>query len=338
MRRLFSLALLLSLASGIARGQDLEETLSSVGSEYAQAYVAPMAGALAAGLNAGLFRDVRLSDGLGGVDIYVGVHSFGAFLQESDRSFDLSFEDQLTFNVPLQGEVVRIQVLSNFEVTGAPTLFGEEQPAVATVRARLDTTIARNGIALPLSVDTTFTREIVGGLLPTDLVPAAVPHVRIGTLLGTDLMIRWLPTISASDLGSVGVWGVGVRHSLSQYVPLLPFEAAVQVAWQQINMDDAEEADLADISTFAASLMASRRFGLISIYGGVQTERYEIDVRYEFVSDDVVAPVPVSFSIDRGSHARAVGGVGLHLGPVQLNADYSLGAVNVASVGLGVAF
>ena len=48
----------------------------------------------------------------------------------------------------------------------------------------------------------------------------------------------------------VGIFGIGVRHSISQYLPVLPVDIAVQVVWQQVLVKDALDAELMDLRTF----------------------------------------------------------------------------------------
>lgn len=331
-------AVLSTIVASTLQAQDLEETLSTVGSAYAKAYVRPMADALGANLNSGLYHDARFESQRTGLNVYVGVRAFGAFLTSDDETFDLTYQDRVTVTAESQGEEISVPGLGTFEVTDAPTVFGEEDPAIATVTARFDTTIMRYGVAVPVSVDTSFTQEIVGGVLPTNIVPTAVPHLRLGTLYGTDLMVRWLPTITVTDVGSLSLFGLGLRHSVSQYAPTLPLDIAVQVAWQQVNVDDAEEADLVDVSTFAASVVASREFGLLSLYGAFQTETTDIDVQYDLEIDDEAEPVPIAFSVRGAAKVRGLVGLALTPGPLRINVDYSIGQVNVLSAGIGVAF
>lgn len=337
MRQSVLLLSFLLLSAGSLRAQELEETLSQLGEAYAKAYTRPLADALGANLNTGLY-DAPIGSSLFGFQLYVGVHAFGALLPEESEAFDLVFEGHVDLDAQVGGDVVTVHVPAVFVVNDAPALFGAEEPAVATITARYDTTVSRFGIAVPVSFDTTFTREIVGGLLTTNVVPAAAPHLRIGTVFGTDLMIRWLPNIEITDFGAVEMFGFGVRHSVSQYLPILPVDLAVQVAWQRLNAEDTEGSELISASTFAGSLALSRRVGVLTVYGGLQTERSTLDVTYAFDAGEDVDPIPIAFDLVGAVTARGTAGFGLHLGPLRLHADYSVGRVNVFSTGLGLAW
>ncbi len=50
-------------------------------------------------------------------------------------------------------------------------------------------------------------------------IPFGVPQVEIGGLGGSEVMFRYIPKLRWNDvIGSFGFWGVGFRHSLSQYL------------------------------------------------------------------------------------------------------------------------
>jgi hypothetical protein len=338
--RFFLLALL--LLAGPARAQELQETLSQVGEAYARAYVDPLADALGADLNSGLFHTARLGNKRLGLHFYLGVKTSAAFLANGSRAFDLTYTGTVPLDFDLGAETITLDVPATFTVTDAPSIFGEEDAAMATVRVAHDTTFSTLGLVLPVRIDSTLApRETIGGLLPTNIAPMAVPQIGVGTLLGTDVMIRWLPAISVTDVGSVQLFGFAVRHSLNQYIAGLPFDLAIQAAWQRVKLDDEADASVVDARTFAVNAAASKRIGILTVYGGVQTERSDIDFAYEFVPDEEELDdtlIPIAFTVSNAGKTRGIFGFGLHLGPVLLSGDVSLGAITVVSAGFGFAF
>lgn len=331
---------------GAAHAQDLEETLSDVSGQYASAYVAPLVDGLGATFNSGFIRDVPLARKGNGFGLYLGLQAFGAFLPDDRATFDLTYEADMMLEASVGGNRIPVRVPVTLELRGAPTIVGPEEPAVATVTARYDTTISRYGILVPVAFDTTFTKELVGGLLATNVVPTVVPQLRIGRLFGTDLVVRWLPRIEASDLGSLGLFGLGFRYDLSQFLPAFPVGLAAQAFWQRVTVNDAEDVQLLDFRTFAAGVNVGRRFGPLSVYAGLQTERTSMDVSYEFDVESggsdpdfpELETIPIAFSLEGAMRGRATVGAALHAGPTVLNFDYSLGEIPVVVVGLGLAF
>ena len=52
-------------------------------------------------------------------------------------------------------------------------------------------------------------------------IPAPTLQLGIGLPLGTDIIGRFVPTVNVGDVGSIGLWGVGIKHSLKQYIPVV---------------------------------------------------------------------------------------------------------------------
>lgn len=335
-RRLVLLLSVVIFLAGKAEAQELHETLSQLGGAYAQEFMKPFGDVAGATLNTGLFHGAHVSQKRYDFSVYVGMRAFGAWISPGEETFDLAYDGQVELDVQLGGEQQRIVVPASFTVSDAPTFFGDEEAAVATVSVRMDTTVNRLGVTVPVLLDTTLTREIVGGVVPTNIVPWFVPHVRLGTVFGTDAIIRWMPDLSVPDVGTIGLTGLGVRHSISQYAPTLPVSVAVQIGWQQATFDDQEESEFIRVSAFAANVAVSHRFGPLGVYGALQTERSTLDVKYETGALGASAPTVISFEQTGAVRGRGVLGLALHLGPLVLNVDYNIGHVNVVTAAMGL--
>ena len=329
-------------------GQDLSETLAEVGELYARAYVDPLAEALGADLNSGLFHTASTGKKILGVNVYVGFKASGALLQNRHKTFDLSYETRVPIDFIIAGDVVNLDVPATFTVTNAPTIFGNETPASAIVRAQHDTTFQTLGLTLPVSIDSTLApEETIGGLFPTSIAPFIVPQIGVGTIMGTDIMIRWLPQIDVAQIGSIGVtrfeleiFGFGVRHNINQYLPQIPVDLAIQAVWQRVTADD-QTNRIVDARVFAVNLAASKQFGVLTLYAGLQTERSDIAFQYTADPSDFdinEEPVDIDFTLRNIGKSRALFGLGLKLGPVLLNGDISAGQTTVVSAGFGFAF
>ena len=342
MLKTLSSLLFLFLLSGPIQGQDLSETLGEVGEAYARVYIAPLAEALGADLNSGLFHTASTGKKTSGVHVYFGFKASATLLTSSDKVFDLTYTARVPIDVEIGGETVRFDVPATFTLTDAPTVFGEEVEPEALVRINHDTTYQTLGLTLPISIDSTFTsNETLEGFLPTDVAPFAVPQLGIGTLLGTDIMVRWLPQITVSDVGSIEILGAGIRHNLNQYLPRLPLDLSIQAVWQRVSADDDADNQVVDAHVFAVNMAASKQFGVLTVYGGIQTERSDIRVRYTIEPDEFdidEEPVDIDFTLSFAGRTRGIFGAGVSLGPVLINTDISLGKTIVPSAGIGLSF
>lgn len=338
------LVILLFLAALPARAQDLNETLSQVGEAYARAYVDPLAEVLGSHLNTGLFHTAGTSRKAFGVDVYIGVKGSASLLTEAHRTFNLVYQSTVPLDVDFAGQIITMDVPATFTVSNAPSVFGDETEGVATISVDHDTTFSTLGLTIPVSFDSTLTpQETIGGIGPLDVAPFAVPQIGLGTVFGTDVMVRWLPKLTATDIGSLELFGFGVRHNLNQYLPILPVDISIQAAWQRLTVDDAADSQIMNANTFAVNLAVSKRIGVLTVYGGVQSERSDISFSYVFdvseVDPDIDAdPIDVDFTLTRKGRTRGIFGLGLKLGPFVWNADVNVGKITIYSTGIGFAF
>ncbi|MCL4509496.1 MAG: hypothetical protein M1470_00255 [Bacteroidetes bacterium] len=338
MRRSFSAAIIFFLVAGFASAQDLSSTIGKVGSKYAQAYVTPAANAFGVDLNSGLFHTAKVGGMLPfGLNLYVGVQVGAALITSPDQSFNLSYQDTMYFSQKIGSQIYRIGVPATFNTTNAPTIFGSTQKGMAIGTASKDTIIAGQ----PFHFSRTDTINTIGGLLNTSIAPIPIPQVGVGSLFGTDIFVRYLPKIKLSSYGSVSLFGYGIRHSISQYIPLIPIDIAVQLGWQNFSLEDSTGSKVLNASTFAANLEVSKTFAIITLYGGLQTESSTVDVNYSYTPpvtqfNPNPQAIPISFSVKGKNTFRALVGFNLGLGPLVINADYSIGAINAVTAGIGI--
>jgi hypothetical protein len=339
MRRILAIALLTLPAAGPSLGQSLEERLREVGNAYAAAYVRPLVDGLGADLNTGLFPAAHFGRRDDGLDLFLGVRVMGMPVSSDEDRFDLTYLGSTTIDIDIGPRVERLNLPATFEVVDAPAVFGVEDPGIARVHVRQDTTLSHLGVLIPVSIDTTFEIETIGGLTnELSAVPFAVIQAGVGTYFGTSVMVRWLPSVSVEDVGRFGFMGFGIRHNLTQYLPQLPFELAVQGAWQRIRVRD-DDTDVMTASAYAANIEASRRFGPLTLFAGLQTEEARIRAEYEAESEDPEDPTfPIDLDLRSDWRTRFVLGADVGAGPVHLFGDVNLGAGVVVSAGIGFAY
>ena len=310
-------------ASPTQAQDDLGDALEAVGDQYANNYTQPVTDALGANLNAGLFRTAEVGgEGvLPVIDIYVGVAGMGALTAGLEDSFRLTDDQVQTEN----DRTLRIE----YPNTDLPTAFGEnESPGRADIIDQ-ETGMKVDEAPLPPS------------LIDTPIAPLGVPQVGVGTVLGTDAQLRYLPETNISSYGSVSLFGLSVRHSLSQYIPLSPVNVAVQGTWQSLALSGTEESwnpdEIVDASGWALNAQASKDIPVLPVtfYGGVQYEQFGVDVNYTFATNGETSTI--AFDQDAANSVRALAGVSVTLAVIQLNVDYALGSANAVSAGVGLA-
>lgn len=343
MRKAVSAILVVLAFVGVSRAQDLNSTLSKVGSQYAKAYVAPAANAFGVDLNSGLFHSAKVGGILPfGLSLYVGVQVPAAIIPSSDQTFSMSYVDTVSFQRAVGSNVFDIKLPATFTVNNAPTVFGDKNnEGEATFSVQKDTTISVGNVSHTFALDSTATIPTIAGLGKLSLAPVPIPQIGLGSIYGTDLLIRYLPKTKIMNVGSVQMLGFAIRHNLSQYIPLVPVDIAVQLGWQNFSVYDAGGNKVLKQSAFAANVEASKTFAIVTVYGGLQVESSSTDVNYSFTPPSTSAvpnppSVPISFSVKGKNNFRGIVGLDFGFGPLNINLDYNVGAVNVANAGIGV--
>jgi len=307
---------------------DLSEALQVATGNYADAYVQPVTDAFGAGMNSALFRTADSGGGiLPMIDVYVGVSVTGTLMASSDRTFIPEGE-----TISLSGRAFDVE----YSGGAVPTAFGSTDTPDEFLQFRDQET----GQLLRDSEGDVVRSTLPPGVVDTPVAPLLIPQLGVGTAFGTDVMLRYLPRTRIKAYGTVGVFGVGVRHSISQYIPMSPLDLAVQGVYNSVSLEDRNiEGDVLDASGWAFNLQASKSLPVVPVtfYGGLQYETFTSEYAYEF--DPSSASIdPVSFSLDQSSsnRVRGLAGVTITLAVVRINVDYSLSANDVLTAGLGI--
>ena len=335
----FSTFFLIVLFFSSAKSDDLSRLIGKATSVYAQHYLQPLANSFGANLNSGLFHSAKVNPARPfSVDLYAGLQAFGSFVPDGDKKFSVSFVDTQRFiGPPIAPYDLRMPV--TFTVTDAPTVFGETNNG--SFVSSIDTMFSYNGQTIHIKESDTLNTILPA--ISTTIVPFFVPQIGVGSVFGTDLLVRYLPLLKIPNYGEIRAWGVGVRHNISQYLDMLPFDISAQFVLQGMAIKDTSDNNMLDISMFSANIEISKTLALVTLYGGLQTESSSFDVNYTFQPGPYPGntnPKPIPFSLNlKGSNTfRGLIGLNINLGLLNLNADYSVGKINVATAGLGIAF
>lgn len=201
-------------------------------------------------------------------------------------------------------------------------------------------------------------------------IVAAVPQIEIGALYGTELMIRYIPPVEFDrNVGAFSFWGVGLRHSLSQYFPERWFDLAVQGVYQGTwlrNTVGFTESKLdANASIFSGNIHASKNlWDNLDIYTGIAYEYIDVNSSYTYVLPQemqielgllpkpIVDGTPSIPTADQpGDQRPQTSSVRAHntnvkwtigatysIGPLRIAVDYNVSYFNILSAGLSYRF
>ncbi len=167
----------------------------------------------------------------------------------------------------------------------------------------------------------------------TTSIPTGIPQIAASTL-GSELMVRFIPDLTFDDV-EVGLLGLGIKHSISQYIPLLPVDIAVQVLYNKLSIKN-PDLEISN-SNLAFNAHASRSFGLITLYGGLQYESTSMDLDYTFTGtgfEGVFENDKLKVSLDGDNGVRLTLGAALRLAVLVINADVNFGSQTAIVAGI----
>jgi hypothetical protein len=174
-----------------------------------QEYLRPYMNILGANLNAGWYNTARPHK-LGGIDV-TGMASV-AFAPPSALQYDLASVSGLIAEV--QGNTV------------APTVAGEmvERPQLIYTKDIQNAMGQTQTVSLPA-----ISHPNGSGF---DFLILPIGQLSLGLPFGTEVTARYIPTINLRDQGEIGLWGVGGKHSISQWIPILKRLKFIDIAVQ----------------------------------------------------------------------------------------------------------
>ncbi len=294
--------ILFVLFSCVAQSQTLEERLQKFGELNGKGFIKPFVNAFGANLNSGLFHSADVSTGL---DVYVGARFLFAIIPASAKEFDADMKE--------------LNDLRPAPLAPYPTPI-----RTATILGK-DGAMAKSGGVLPDSF------KFPDGMnLKT--VPLVVPQVSIGNIFGTRAILRYFPYVKLGNWGEVSFLGIGVQHSIDQWLPALPFYWSAHAMYQNFKIKPVLNASAVSIGT-----EVSKTFLFATIYGGIAYEYSTMEFKYKWTPPLTGYSKDLELKIDGDNSFRFTAGLSLKWLIFNINAEYSVAKQPVAVLGLGIA-
>jgi hypothetical protein len=186
----------------------------------------------------------------------------------------------------------------------APTALGNKPTSFEIRKGALDTLVKSHPaypIIQQLGLEDTVMHTIETFPNIFDLPPggninsivAGVPQLVIGSYLGSELLIRFVPTINlGTNIGNFNFWGLGLKHSISQYFES-PIDIAVQAVYQSTNLNNKVGVTNAELNANAkfvnVNLELSKSWdNLFTFYTALSYENVNIESTYKYYLPVVV--------------------------------------------------
>ena len=320
LKRILTIIVLIFLSSSLfAQFKDLGKVLAA-GQDDAEkifeAYLTPYANGIGAGLSTGWYNTAKAHK-LGGFDLNVSFNL--TFIPTADQSYDAN-----TLNLGNPANGLNVIVGSGSSPTAAGSKSDGQQLTYTQYIEALDDDVDIASLVLPRGTGFAYT-------------PVPMVQLGVGLVKETDLQVRYSPSIEWGNGSKVSLWGIGLKHSVSQWIPGLKklpvFDMSLQGGYTKLNSKNSlnfqasfydDFADVVvdnenlysgqelmlDVSNITANLIVSGDFKIICIYGGVgissTNSSLQLNGYYPFpevsgaqiiVDDDTAIKNPIDISV-----------------------------------------
>lgn len=289
----------LSLLEAVPVAAQVESRLAAYTGRNASGYLDPLVDAFNTVLNSGLFRSAHIYNN--GVGISLEFNFMRVYFEDEDRTFTATTE------LGFQPE----------QTAGAPTVIGAKEAVYVE---------GQGG-----------TRFAFPGGFDLKSFSFAAPQIRVGTLYGTEVMLRYFfMNTGTEDLGSISLYGFGLRHDISRHINIdLPVDISAGFFWQRFSMGENKGGDaLLTANAFSFGFHASKKLKRVEPYVGLSYDRFSMAVSYDADSGDSSDAIDLSFDSRENLHVAL--GLSLNLAFMTIQSEYNIAAQNAFSIGLSL--
>ena len=272
------------------QAQNIEDLVSKYTDENGEKFMQPVADILGSTINSGLNHTAKIKKN--GFQLYIGLNSMVAFVPDKLKTFEAVPEGMFEPKTPVE----------------VPTIVGES-----------------NNVAVSGTGGTTY---LFPGGLNLKYLPYFTPQLTIGSVMGTNLTIRYLGFNTTEDIGRFSTFGWGINHSISQYIATIPVDLAIGLYNQYFSIGD-----IVSTKTWLFDAQVSYNLLLFTFYGNLGYETSKLNAEYTYESDGTEETI--SFDLKAKNNISLTTGVTFNLGPVRLFTNYKIAYQSVLTVGLG---
>ncbi|MBM4170510.1 MAG: hypothetical protein FJ214_01405 [Ignavibacteria bacterium] len=338
-----------------SNAQNLEESLSKLTSTVSTKYLSPVVNAFGSNLNSGWVNNVPSATKLG-FNFNIKLIGMASFFGDEDKSFSASgkfFFDENQIQSILQNSNITPQSIGQtsyndlvnqikkdeFTVTfSGPTVVGDKNDKLKVSFPGKSYTVASGTFNVnPYNVFIDQVKGYINKFFPTGAI-----QLTVGTVAGTNVAMRYFPSIEIEDFGKFSFWGFGAIHNPGVWLKNpLPLEIGLGYFFQKMTVGDIFESSANQFGIY----LGKRIGGIIAVepYAGLTFESAKTKVNYDYQSNETingvkVKPVNLGFDIKSQNSASFVVGLSIKLAVININADYKMANINTASAGISLGF
>lgn len=357
MKKLFSVLFLLLFASLTLNAQTFEETVGKLSSSAGKAYVAPVISAFGSNMNSGWVSKLPAAKKVG-FTLDLKIVGIGSFFSDDVKTFSANDEfffssaqvDQLLSNSNITPASIGTsnynslkQQIQNTAFTvgfSGPTIVGKKTEYLKVKFP--GKTITSGSVNYNVQAYDLTVKEVYGFLDELPVFPSGAIQLTAGTVAGTNVSVRFLPSVDIQDLGKFSFWGLGALHNPGAWFPNpLPLDLGVGFFYQKLAVGDVFESNATQFGVYAG-----KTFGGVVAFSpfiGLTLESSKTSVKYDYKSNQVVngvqvPPVKISMDLEGENTTGVTVGFNLKLSFFNINADYKVAKTNTVAAGISLGF
>ena len=225
---------------------------------------------------------------------------------------------------------LKLQGMASFPTESMKTFTGRTTGDFRPEQTAIVPTIIGDSESVILQGNNNTTYVFPGGFDMNRMI-LGTPQVTIGGFLNSEITGRFLAFDLGNDLDRVNFYGIGARHSISNYFTDSPIDLSVGYMYHHTAAGDYLDSDQ---HLFSAHVGKSGRILSGQFMVGYQTS--ESDIHYMF--DDGDDQTEVNLNVTNQNPFIMEAGLGVKLGPVMASSAISYSEHVAASLGLGLFF
>ena len=201
--------------------------------------------------------------------------------------------------------------------------------------------------------------EVTYSALPNDMpkgfnipvIPLPMLQAGVGLIKGTELDFRYMPELKIGSAGKVGLFGIGLKHDILQWVPIvdkIPIDLSIQAGYTKLSSEIelidpsatiSPQANL-DVSATTVNLILSKKLLMFTPYLGLgynsTKTTFNVDGDYNIAGYNIDVSKLTKLDFESNNNFRANIGFRFNIAVLALQANYTFSEYPTATIGAGI--
>ena len=184
------------------------------------------------------------------------------------------------------------------------------------------------------------------------IIPLPMLQAGVGLIKGTELDFRYVPELDIGSAGKVGLFGVGLKHDILQWLPIvdkIPIDLSIQAGYTKLSSEieliapnpaiPSPQANL-DVSATTVNLILSKKLLMFTPYLGLgynsTKTTFNVEGNYNIAGLPINITELTNIDFESNNNFRANIGFRFNIAVLALQANYTFSEYPTATIGAGI--